>query len=237
MKNENIKKINTMGKVCRILLIFPQIILIVGFVCCIISAVFCAAIPKTDVITIEGSASAQIRINGDQIPAAFLEDLLDLDEGDFDFDLDTAHNGIWVMNKNNDSAHNGIKWEMEKNNDEKDVVYDLNGEFNVDNTRSLIWGIVKTFITAACLCALIYVALIFGRKLAKALEVCNSPFEESVIKSMKKFAFSLIPLALLQTYTNGAVSLTTIVVVIAMIIFSYIFSYGAELQRESDETL
>lgn len=237
MKNENIKKINTMGKVCRILLIFPQIIMIVGFVCCIILAVFCAAIPKTDVITAEGSASAQIRIKGDQIPAALLGDILDLDEGDFDFDLDTAHNGIGFAIKNNDPAHNGIKWEIEKNNDEKDVVYDLNGEFNVDNTRSLIWGIVKTFIIAACLCVVVYVALIFGRKLAKALAVCDSPFEESVIKSMKKFAFSLIPLALLQTYTNGAVSLTTIVVVIAMIIFSYIFSYGAELQRESDETL
>ncbi|MDE6087635.1 MAG: hypothetical protein K2G25_04550, partial [Oscillospiraceae bacterium] len=65
---------------------------------------------------------------------------------------------------------------------------------------------------------------------------CETPFEENVLKTMKNFGFALIPTGLV-CLSDGGISLTAIVLIIAIIIFTYIFKYGAELQKESDETV
>ena len=75
-----------------------------------------------------------------------------------------------------------------------------------------------------------------AKKMAKALENCNSPFEENVIKSMKHFAFSMIPWGIIYGYFFNSLILTVLIVLIVMAIV-YIFSYGAELQHESDDTV
>lgn len=68
MNNENIRKINMLGKVCRILLIFARIALIVGIVGCIIVTAAFLMVPKSDVVTADGTVSAQIRVDTRQIP-------------------------------------------------------------------------------------------------------------------------------------------------------------------------
>lgn len=223
MKNANIKKINTLGKVSRILLIFMRIALIIGIVGCLIVLIAFLALPKSDVITADGNVSAQIKVDCEQIPPFFSDDVLDIDENDIDFDF----------------AGTGIKWLVEEKMVNNDLIYDIQGDIDVDNSSVIIWGTVGTMAVSAVMCAVMLVVVIFGGKLAKALEVCNSPFEEDVLKSMKKFTFSLIPVGVFEIIWNGVsgVSLTEAFIVIVIIMFVFIFNYGAELQKESDETV
>ncbi len=223
MKNENIKKINTLGKVSRILLTIMRVIFIIGIVSCLIVSVAFLTVPKTDIITADGTVSAQIKVDCEQLPPFFSDDILGIDENDIDFD----------------AFGTGIKWLVEENKIDGDLIYDINGELDIDNSRSVILGISGTMAVSAVLCAVMLIVVIFGGKLAKALEICNSPFEENVLKAMKRFAFSLIPVAVLEILWNGGevISLTTAFIVIVVIMFAFIFKYGAELQKESDETL
>ncbi len=88
MKNENIKKINTLGKVSRIILIIMRIVLIIGIVVCLLSAIAFYFMPKSDVITADGTVSAQIKIDCEQIPSIiFSDDIIDLDENNIDFNF------------------------------------------------------------------------------------------------------------------------------------------------------
>lgn len=225
MKNENIKKINTLGKVCRILLVFARVACIIGIVCCIIVACAFLALPD-DIVTADGAVTGQIRVDSSRIPSIFSDDLVDLEERDMDFGV--FGTGIkW----------NVIKWNVEESQNDKEVVYDINGELNTDNHSALIASTVGTCLAGAVMCAFMLVIVIFGGKFAKSLEICNSPFEENVLKSMKRFAFSLIPIGIFQFCWHGSISLTTLFIVIVIIILSFIFSYGAQLQQESDETL
>ena len=66
---------------------------------------------------------------------------------------------------------------------------------------------------------------------------CDSPFEAKVLKAMKAFAYSLIPWAILKAGSGSASSLSAIIFVLVAITFAHIFNYGAQLQKESDETI
>lgn len=223
MKNANISKINTLGKVSRILLIIMRVALIIGIVGCLIATFAFMAVPKTDVITADGTVSAQIVVDCEQLPSMFSDDILDLDENDIDFDF----------------AGTGVQWVVEKNKVGNDFIYDIQGNLDVDKSSAVIGGIVGITAIGAVMCAVMLIAVIFGGKFAKALEVCSSPFEANVLEAMKKFAFSLIPVGVLEIILNGdeIVSLTTAFIVIVVIMFAFIFKYGAELQKESDETV
>lgn len=220
MKNANISKINTLGKVSRILLIIMRVALIIGIVGCLIITFAFMAVPKTDVITADGTVSAQIVVDCEQLPSIFSGDILDLDENDIDFDFAGA----------------GVKWVVDKNQVGNDFIYDIQGSLDVDESNAVIGGIVGTAAIGAVMCAVVLIAVIFGGKFAKTLEVCSSPFEADVIESMKKFAFSLIPIGVIAIIADG-ISLVTVFIVIVVIMFAFIFKYGAELQKESDETV
>lgn len=224
MKNENIKKINTLGKVSRIILIIMRVALIIGIVVCLLSAIAFCLMPKSDVITADGTVSAQIKIDCEKIPSIiFSDDIIDLDENNIDF-------GAFGTN---------FKWIVEKNKVNDSLIYDINGEIDIDNSYSIIIGTAGTCTFSAVLCAVMLIVVIFGEKLAKSLEICESPFEENVLKAIKRFAFSFIPVAILEISWNGhsVSSITTVFIVIVILLFSFVFNYGAQLQQESDETL
>ena len=224
MKNENIKKINILGKVSRIILIIFRICLIIGIVACLITAIAFFTLPKSDVVTANGTVSAQIKIDCNQIPSIiFSDDFIDLDENDIDFDV----------------FGTGIKWLVEKNKVDNNWIYDIEGKLDIDNSHFIIMKVIGTMALGAILSIVMLIVVIFGGKLAKALETCNSPFEENVLKAMKRFAFSFIPIAALEVIWNGksTSSITTVFIVIVILMLTFIFNYGAQLQQESDETI
>ena len=74
MENKNIKRLNTIGKVSRVVIILFEIVIICGIVGAILAGSALLAMPK-DFITVNGNASAEIMIDTDQAPL-----LLDADD-------------------------------------------------------------------------------------------------------------------------------------------------------------
>ena len=87
--------------------------------------------------------------------------------------------------------------------------------------------------------------------MVKALKECDTPFAETVITAMKRFAYALIPAVVLSAVTEGlwsmfisggngielSLNLGGLLLIAVIFILVMVFTYGAELQRESDETL
>lgn len=232
MKNENITKINKLGKVSRIILTIMRIACIIGVVACLVGTVIIGVALNTDnnVFNVTGTANAQITvdentrlmINDEKISIGGVKvfSIKDLEDSDIHADALGTNVDIDVEKTDN----NGVS------------VYDIKADVNADSIASIKTTIITTLILGAVISAVMLVAVIFGGKLAKSLEVCTSPFEENVISAMKKFGFSLIPMAVFYII-DGGIGLTSVILIIAIIIFSYIFKYGAELQKESDETV
>ena len=122
-----------------------------------------------------------------------------------------------------------------------------NGEMGDFNLRKLVVPLVA--VTLHLIMTLI--TLFFIGALFKAVGKCQSPFEEDVIKKMRMFAYSLIPWVVFSSISDMAsegifnnrvkfslsVNFNMVFVVLMILALTYIFQYGAVLQRESDETL
>lgn len=216
-----VKRINNLGKVSKIILIIMRIACIVGIVVTIVSAIFCIAVLPSDntTITSNGNASFEMVVDTNRLPSSI----------SFFEDEDITNESFKLF---------GTKFTLKDNITDNDGIqtYTMNAEFDSPNSTIFRYGVAGAGFAAAIYFAFTLIVVIFAGKLAKALEKCQSPFEESVTKAMKHFAFSLIP-AGFTFVTDGSLNLTMVLIILAVIIFSYIFSYGAKLQQESDETL
>lgn len=216
-----VKRINNLGKVSKIILIIMRIACIVGIVLTIVGGIVVLATFPTGstAITSNGTASYEMTADTNRLPSSisFFENE-DITNESFKLF------GTKFTLKDNIAVNDGIK------------TYTMNAEFDSPNSTLFKYGIVGVCFAATVYAAFTLIVVIFAGKLAKALETCQSPFEESVTKAMKHFAFSLIP-AGFTFVTDGSLNLTMVLIILAVIIFSYIFSYGAKLQQESDETL
>lgn len=114
------------------------------------------------------------------------------------------------------------------------------------STGRIIFALVVTF----CYLAVVTVALYILKALMKALKECASPFEDVVVKRMSTFAAWLIPTAVMHVFTVSAwnslggdssfgftVNLGVVLLAALVFILVSVFKYGAQLQKESDETL
>ncbi len=220
-----VKRINNLGKVSKIILIIMRIACIVAIVVTIVGGIFCIAVlpSNSTAITSKGSASYEFIVDTAKLPS-YVEIESDVNIGEDNIDTEFEFLGTEFSIKDIASEDDGIE------------KYTFDAHFNSQNSTIFRYGMAGVWFGAAIYAAFTLVVVIFAGKLAKALETCQSPFEESVTKAMKHFAFSLIP-AGLTIITNGSINLTMVLIILAVIIFSYIFSYGAKLQQESDETL
>lgn len=216
-----VKRINTLGKVSKIILIIMRIACIVGIVLTIVGGIVVLATFPTGstAITSNGVASYEMVVDTNRLPSSI----------SFFEDEDITNESFKLF---------GTKFTLKDNITDNDGIqtYTMNAEFDSPNSTLFKYGIVGVCFAATVYAAFTLIVVIFAGKLAKALETCQSPFEESVTKAMKHFAFSLIP-AGFTFVTDGSLNLTMVLIILAVIIFSYIFSYGAKLQQESDETL
>ena len=79
----------------------------------------------------------------------------------------------------------------------------------------------------------------------------KSKLADDIVEKMRKFAIALIPTAIVSaimssavaSLTNGLLSvgssfgMTTVFFIVTVFIFTVIFKYGTELQKENDETV
>lgn len=217
MKDKNVQNINTIGNVSRIFIIVFKVIAIIAVVALIIAEIAVLLIPN-DAIKVDADARASIVVDYDKIPGKMMK-----------IDVSDTSGTIFGADFN---------WSLKSQGKTDDgELYYLDA-----SAKGLKWGDAKLQISFAIVTAILFlaaliVALHFGQKLAAALGKCNSPFEEDVISKMKSFGKSLIPIAVVLVLFGGLSGAGAAVAVLVVMLFVYVFNYGAQLQKESDETL
>ena len=230
MENKYIKRINTIGKVSKVIVIIAEILIICGIVGSIIGSIACMMIPD-GMVKVDGNVNAELIIDTDKVP--FLinidEDIEDLEELDNLGSIDGLSIGSFIkdLKFNVDSQHIS----------DSELAVSLDAGIENIETSSLKWILAGTCLGAALVMGAALVIAIFGQKLASAFAKCSSPFEENVIKRMKRFAYSMIPWAVISCLTSDSITLTAVLLTAVVILFVQIFSYGAKLQQESDDTI
>ncbi len=224
MENKIKRKINTFGKVAKILTMIAIVCMLVAEGFLLVGGVIAAVVPK-DSVKVDCESSTEVFVDtnyfgmdGDAFYVNMGGSKLYIgDLGDDSYDVKNQ-NGILELNSSAQSKH-----------------YDLN--------TALVWIICQMAALAA-----IIVALYFFRSLMKQFMVCDTPFSDGVVNKMRAFAIALIP-CMAVYHAVGAVKnnvlgndgstglILSVVFVLVIFVLTMIFKYGAELQKEHDETV
>lgn len=232
MKENAIKKINTMGKVGTVFALIAKIFVSMLLGISIIAFVAFLVLPA-DLCTVKVDGKAKIGLDlsafgvemdaetRKEVEQGALGQSIAYDDNYFLIDSIVANEHGFVMHTSGSMT-----------------------ELNIRDLALLMVGAVIYLI-------ILLISTIFAGRLAKAFRNCESPFEENVITRIKQFAYSLIPWAvvssvvaslresMLSSYKHITLNfdLGTIIIVLVILALAYIFQYGAVLQKESDETL
>lgn len=224
MENKIKRKINTFGKVAKILTMIVIIFLLVAEGFLLVGGIITAVVPK-DSVTVDTGSDTRIDVNtdyfgldGKQLYFKINNTKLylgNLEKGEFDV---KSENGSLTLIGNAQDKH-----------------YNLN--------TALLWIICKMASLAA-----IITALYFFRLLMKQFMVCDTPFCDGVVKKMRVFAIALIPCMVVYHTASAAKNIIlgndsnpslilSAVFVLVIFVLTMIFKYGSELQKEHDDTV
>lgn len=220
MENKNVKRINLIGKVSKILLIIAQVFLILGIVSSIILAVGIMQIPD-DCFKINGNFTAQVLIDEDRIPP-----MLDMEE-----DIETLEKLADINQK-----FKGIEFNMTVDESvDGAIAVNADGYLENQDVSDYKYIAIPTAISAVFVLVTVLLIAIFAFRLADAFAKCSSPFEANVLKRMKHFGISMIPWAVMECLASDSVAVSAILFTVVVILFVQIFSYGATIQQENDD--
>ena len=234
MKNSSIKKINTAGLIGYIVSIILIVFTITAMVFIGIATAGAITIAKDD-INVKVDTNININSKGN-----FLGKLNSFMGIDGVKDLNDLTNEKNV--KLNDSTLSEITTE------EKDGGFAINAKTNeiTISMKRIVVSLISAFIFFAALTVTLHMVKV----LMNALRKCETPFSEKVIKSMTRFSISLICTVVLGFVNSGfwsslrtggsytfSINIGSLLLVAVIYILVVVFKYGAELQKESDETL
>ncbi len=215
MKEKAIKKINKLGKIGGIVALIARIFMIIGAVSLLVCGILFLVIPK-DLMTITISGKMGMEFNFEK----YFDTDIDQEE------LDKIISDVVV----------------------EDGVVKVSAE--ADDISYSLRKLSGTMFAGAFSMAAWIVVLVFIEKLCKAFQKCESPFEDEVLLKLKNFSISMIPWAIVSTLSGeiaslmsggdiviGGIDLTYVFIALVIIGLTFIFKYGAMLQKESDETL
>ena len=234
MREQAIQKINGMGKVGGILILIAKILFGIALALSMIGTIVMICIPR-DFIRLQGSTSGTVIINMDAVGRELTDEERDNINNGKTFDGDTF---TYELNAN--------QLTLDQFSAEGNTIQISSTGTLTDSVSLRDFGYVLVITIAMTL-----VSLFFAGFLCKAFKECQSPFEETVIKKMRGFAYSLIPWVILNSISesmtdsllNGklnvqvSLDITMLIIVLIILALVYIFQYGAMLQQESDETL
>ena len=218
---ENLKKIQTIGKISKIVALVVCVLAFVATGFALIGATVCASIPESW-LSVSGQVNGTVEIGSSlSVWKEALERLGGAGEGSF---------GTW-------SVEGGKLFVSLRSPDFE----------NIPLTKMAAVALTA----AAFRLAFYGVILLFVSKFARALERNSTPFCDACIKYLKITAFVLLGWAVVGETTlqvvcgmffgkfrlgvsvNGGMILISLV----FLLLAYIFQYGAKLPREADETL
>lgn len=218
MKNEITEKINKVGKIGGIVSkVMKGISLACAIVLLVCTFIVCLFLPA-DSLKFDGTAQGRLSYNTEQRAIGF-------------DDMENGHIKFMGAELKIDFVETEDPKEENINN------IDISASAEKFTTKQFKAVVALAFSGAGLILVSIYVIFMFVVKLCKALEVCQSPFEADVITAMKKLGYSFIPFGVVSILFNNVSAISVIMTVLVVLLFIYIFSYGAELQRESDDTV
>lgn len=235
-KSKAISRINKFGKIGRIITVIMLVILSIATAATLAVTIMLKVVPQ-DLVGIEMGVQASITINPSAVGA--------------DDDLSALNSFVEAVKQGeiHGSLNLGsVSLEME------DMEMDGNKLVCQSNTSGRILSlsdIGTTLVFVLISLILTVVSTVFGKRFCKAIEKCDSPFEENVIKKMRHFAYALLPWALFSSVPenitenmfngtmnyNFSLNINVIFTVLIILALTVVFKYGAVLQQESDETL
>ena len=241
MESNNIQtKVNKIGKAGKIVSIVLIVLLSIGALALVLGGIACAILPQ-DLVEVSLRPVVDVKVD---------KELMGTEWANIDKLLDEAQ-------KKAGEEFEGAGVALEKT--DKGLLVHVDPKEEADATFSLrdanraIWaglvGIASAIVT-----------LVMFLKLSDAFRVCRSPFDEAVIRRMNIFAWTLIVCAVVGSFAGSAaqsavmafqnagihvgaknfgISLDLYPIFAALIVFflCMVFRYGAQLQKEADETL
>ena len=231
MKENAIKRINKLGKIGGIVAKIARIFMIIGASCLLAAGIVLLIVPNGFMkMTVSGKMGIEINVE-DYFDEEIDEDKINKVIGeDGSVDIDDGKEYIVSDVKAEDGV---IKVSAET----EEVTYSLRkfaGTMFAGVLSMVAWIVV----------------LVFIEKLCKSFQKCESPFEDEVLLNLKNFSISMIPWAVVSTLSGeiasvlsggdivlGGIDLTYVFIALVIIGLTFIFKYGAMLQKESDETL
>ena len=236
MKNSSISKINTAGLIGYIVSIVLMIATITGMVFTAILGAAALSVSK-DSVQITVNSDIGIVSEGDFLSK--LDKFMSIEGIDEIGDLGKA-DGTVITTEDSDLSSVSVKKQ------DGGLVVNAKTEAVTYSAKKLFVALVCGFIFLGAVTVCVYML----KRLMKALKNCETPFSEDVIKRMSGFAYSLIPAVALNIVFSGiwsslsvgsgynpTINIGSILLVAVVFVLVAIFKYGAQLQRESDETL
>ena len=240
MESNNIQnKVNRIGKAGRIVSIILIVLLGIGAFSLLLAGGVCAVLP-------EDTVEVSFRPNADVLVGRSIlgQEWSRIDE--IVAEAQEALTGKYGEVIQFEKTDRGLLIRLDRLMEEGEV-------FRLRNALGAIWAGLVGIASAI-------VALVMFLKLSDAFRVCRSPFDEAVIRRMNIFAWTLIVCAVVGSFAGSAaqsavmafqnagihvgaknfgVSLDLSPIFAALIVFflCMVFRYGAQLQKEADETL
>lgn len=231
MKEKAIKKINKLGKIGGIVAKIARIFMIIGVVSLLVCGIILLVIPK-DLVKITVSGKMGMEFNFEKY---------------FDTDIDQEELDKIIGDTGSIDVEDGKEYAV------SDVVVEdgvIKVSAEADDISYSLRKLSGTMFAGVFSMAAWIVVLVFIEKLCKSFQKCESPFEEEVLTNLKNFSISMIPWAVVSTLSGeiaslmmdgdivlGGIDLTYVFIALVIIGLTFIFKYGAMLQKESDETL
>jgi len=251
MYSSSIKKINNIGKIGYIIVTIITVISIIASLG--LATLSCVVITSPD-------DRVSVSIVGNKAVATYKPFLGDAvryfykdNSGNVDGDITISNgktqiarasvkrdinSGVTSIHISGNMGEKAVKQNAMEDNHMRDSSYRKNEFFGVA---------ISAFISSV----IITVSLFILKSLLKGIKKCETPFSADVIKKMKMFAISLIPVAIAlsvsetlgMSFLSGKDSISIFInwgmFVAAVVVFVLvrIFDYGVKLQTESDETL
>ena len=236
METKMDNKINTIGKIGRIFTTIIAVFMILAPVATAVGIGVAASLPK-DALAVEVTGTADVTAKG-KILESVTNAVIDSSKG--------GEGKIMLGDSNvaigdvEDSIPEGV---TAQKTDKGFTLSVENKRLNI-STQSITTVLIFSFLNTVCLTVVLFMI----RALMKSIEKCETPFCDEVIRKMKNFGYSLIPLAvlsgtsenawnILDVGVHGGIDLKVVFVILVVFMLVMIFSYGAELQKQSDETL
>lgn len=237
------KKVNRIGLAGQIVSVILIVLMAVALAALIVATVLFLLMPK-DAILIGFRSDFDVKVT-DKLIGPFMDDITE--EGLGEISADISVNGREYGDVSIEKQADGI------------LVSGSSDRITLDLTR-----VSSALIAALIYCVTLLVVFIFLKRLSDGFHRCDTPFSDDVVSRMTTFAWVLLIGSVISSVAQGVANtlvarstelefsvnpagmntgfhfsfnLTPILIALVVLFLVMIFRYGAQLQKEADETL